>query len=78
MWGIRRQVSLLKANGHPDASDYPIGMMFDEARLVVDRQNREMATIGVVIQSATATTGMTAGKEAGNHFKRLIEDLNGD
>ncbi|WP_197163360.1 hypothetical protein [Novosphingobium aureum] len=52
--------------------------MKDEAELIVERQNRAYATIGMVVQSATATTGMTASKEAWDQFTGLIEGLNGD
>lgn len=66
------------ASGHPGALSYPIGRVFDEARLVVERRNGELATLGVIIQSATATTGMTAGKDAGTLFQNLIKRLTGD
>lgn len=65
-------------HGHPDAGDYPIAMVFDEASLVVDHLNRQQATLGVVIQAATATTGMAAGREANALFRKLVESLNGE
>lgn len=52
--------------------------MNDESRMVIERQNQQHVTLGVVIQSATATTGMTAGKQAQRAFSDLIETLNGD
>jgi len=57
---------------------YPIGQVFDEANLIVERRNGELATIGVIIQSATATTGMGANKKSVDHFKKLIKGLSGE
>lgn len=53
-------------------------MMWEEAELVVERQNANLATVGAIIQAATATTGMAAGKESAKHFKDLIDRLNGE
>lgn len=78
LWGIRRQVNLLLANGHLEAMHYPIGRVFDEASLLVERRNGELATLGVIIQSATATTGMGASKKAVEQFRDLINGLSGD
>lgn len=44
MWGVRRQVSLLLDHGHRYARFYPLGMVWDEARIVVDRMNQEDAS----------------------------------
>lgn len=30
--------------GHPEARDYPLGLLFEEAELVVERKNADMAT----------------------------------
>lgn len=68
----------MRANGHPDAIDYPIAMVWEEAELVVDRKNGELATIAVVIQRATSTTGMTAGKETAAEFNKFIKGLTGE
>lgn len=57
---------------------YPIGRVFDEAALVVERRNGELASLGVIVQHATATTGMTAGKKAVASFNKLIKGLSGD
>jgi hypothetical protein len=75
LWGVRRQANLLLANGHPDAWDYPLSRVFDEASLIVERRNGELATMAVIIQSATATTGMGASKKSADHFKKLIKTL---
>lgn len=55
---------------------YPIGMVFDESSFVVERQNRQLASAGIVIQSATMTTGMGGGKDAAKAFSKLIKTLN--
>jgi hypothetical protein len=71
-------VNLLLANGHPAASRYPIGQVFDEAKLVVERRNGELATLGLLVQAATATTSMGASKKTGEHFQDLIKGLSGE
>ena len=60
------------------AMSYPIGRVFDEARLVVDRKNGELATVAMIIHSATLATGMGASKKAGDHFQKLVKTLSGD
>lgn len=57
---------------------YPIGRVADEAALITRRENQLLVSLAVVVQSATGTTGMTAGKEASQNFKSLVEGLNGD
>lgn len=57
---------------------YPIGRVFDEANLIVERANGELATLALIIQGATATTGMGASKKTAEHFKKLIRSLSGD
>jgi len=68
----------LLANGHPDAADYVVAQVWDEAGEVVDRKNGEYVTIAMVIQQATSTTGMTASKEAHEGFKKFIKGLTGE
>lgn len=68
-------MSLLLANGHPLADQYHIGRVFDEAKLVVDRRNGELATLGVVIQAAGMTTSMGATKKSAANFQKLIKTL---
>lgn len=71
-------MNLLLSSGHPNADNYPIGRVFDETRLLVDRRNGEMATLGVLIQAATMTTGMGANRKSIDHFKKIIKGLSGD
>jgi len=75
---MMRQVSLLLANGHPDAADYPLPRVFDEAEFVVERKNGEFATMAIVIQQATSTTGMNATPKVFAAFKKFIKGLTGD
>lgn len=65
-------MSLCLASGHPDAWHYPIGMLFDEARLVVVRQNALQASEATLFQAAASSLFSSKG---GQHFKRLVEDL---
>lgn len=53
-------------------------MLWDEQHLVVQRTNAAMATLGVVVQAATMTTGMGASKEAAAHFTKLLNMLGGE
>lgn len=53
-------------------------MLGDEAKLLVDQINGTLATLGVIIQSATMTTGMGSSREAQQHFKKLIRGLSGE
>jgi len=73
MWGIRRQISLLLAEGHPEAPHYPIGMVWDEARLVVERHNGAHATQAVLVQLAVASV---LSKDGAKEFKKTISRLN--
>lgn len=68
-------MSLLLANGHPDALDYPLGMVSDEAELIVERQNRNLATGAILMQAAV---GSTQYKEMGEVFRQLIAELSGE
>lgn len=74
MWGVRRQISLLMAEGHPDARHYPIGMVWDEASLVVSRINRAHATDALLIQLAV---GAVLSKKGAQEFSKQIKRLNG-
>lgn len=73
MWGIRRQVSLLLAEGHPYAQHYPIGMVWDESRLAVARINGFHATQAILVQLAISSA---LSKEGAKEFKKSIQRLN--
>jgi len=72
LWGLRRKRSLLVANGHPHAGLYPLGMLNDEAGLVIERQNNLLASEAVLLQAAASTL---FAEEAGQHFNELIERM---
>lgn len=57
---------------------YPIGRVYDEANLITERRNSELVSLAVIVQAATGTTGMTAGKEAVDHFRKVVDALQGD
>lgn len=63
MWGVREKVSLLLDHGHRDAWDYPLGLVVQEADLVVARISQQAALYGHIIQSAVsaAPNGLISG-----------------
>lgn len=65
-------MSLLLANGHPEADDYPLGYLGDEAKLIADRLNGQIVTEAVLLQAAAASI---MSKEGGKLFTKLIENL---
>lgn len=68
-------MSLLLANGHPDAGLYPIGRVHDEAELVSQRISQQMASESVLIQLAVSSVlSEDAGKLFGQEIKRLSEE----
>ena len=75
MWGLRRQVSLLLDHGHPGARQYPVGMVWDEAMLVVERMNREAASNTALLQMAA---GSLLSKDAGRQLKKTLKELLGN
>ncbi len=40
------------ANGHPEARRYPVGMLWDESRIVVERVNGVLATQAILLRQA--------------------------
>lgn len=72
MIGIRKQVSLLMANGHPDARHYPIGLVWTEAEMVTNRINNDMATTALLNQMAVSSL---FSKEGGEQFTKIIKEL---
>jgi len=65
-------------HGHPEVYAYPISRIWEEAELVVERQNRNLVSLAVIIQKATGTTGMTASKESVKDFNDFIKKMNGE
>jgi len=72
MWAFRRKISLLLEHGHPEARDYPAGMVTDEVELIVDRINQSTVTNTVLMQLAV---GSILSKEAGAALSKVIKGL---
>lgn len=73
MWGLRRQVSLLRSQGHPDADEYPVARVWEETRLAVQRQNQMLTTGVALFQMAV---GSLFDKDSAKQLKETIEGLN--
>ncbi len=77
---MRGQVSHLVEAGHADAPDYPIAMLFEEVELVVERENRRLATEASLMKAAIDTGIAAFGKNVGKvnqSFRDLLNRLNG-
>jgi len=72
MWDQRRHVNLLYDHGHPEARQYPFGMLWDEALLVTERLNNMAATQAVLVQQAVSSV---LSEKAQKSFKKAIKDL---
>lgn len=53
-------------------------MVADEAFIVGERVKGMLATQAVLVQAATATTGMAASEGTHKHFQKLIKEMTGD
>lgn len=69
---MRRQVSLLLDHGHAHAQFYPLRRVWEEAQLVVDRENNLEALRAKLNNSAVSAV---IDKKASNRFERLIKDM---
>lgn len=72
MWGLRKQVSLLLDHGHLQARQYPIRMVWEEARIVVERINQEEASRTTLLHAAAAAV---MSKKGGQALKKLLKEL---
>lgn len=75
-------MSLLLAEGHPDAGLYPVGMLQDEAEIVIERANMAQAGTAIMHQMAASTiptAGMskTSLTKAHKGFQKMISTLMG-
>lgn len=68
-------MSLLLANGHVHAQNYPIGMVVEEASYVVERQDRAEASHALLLQLAVSSL---FSKKGGTAFRKQIKQLSGD
>ena len=73
MEGVRRQVSLLLAYGHPNANFYPLTKVFAEAKFVNDRINAQIATTVSLMQLTLSTIPNESVKPA--HTKKAAKNL---
>lgn len=60
------------ANGHPRAREYPIGMVWGEARIVIARINTEHAMRAVLLRAAISAT---ESKDGARDFDAMIKEL---
>lgn len=65
-------MSLLLSEGHADARRYPLWMLWDETRIVRERNNAVMVTNAVLLQMAA---GSLFSKDAGKAFEKLVKRL---
>jgi len=74
MWALRGSVSLLLDHGHPLARLYPLGMMMDEASIVIRRINNGQVTQATLLQGAVSgVLSKKANKEFQKQISRLLE-----
>lgn len=82
MWGLRGQLSLLLAHGHPRANEYPVGLLWEESQLVVERVNRQQVTEAVILHqimmTAVSAFGKDGGRRANKNFEKMIKELGGN
>ncbi len=72
MWGLRKSVSLLLDHGHPEAQSYPIGMLWDESLLVIERLNRIEVSRVMLFQAAVSAF---FSKDAANELQKLVSKM---
>lgn len=63
---------MLLDHGHPDAWEYTLGQLADEAALIVQRINGQAVTDALLLQNAAASV---LSKEGAKQFKKLIKQL---
>lgn len=65
-------MSLLLSQGHPDAAEYPVHRVWEEAHLVTSRLDQATATETLLLQMAVSSL---FSKEAGREFQKIIKRL---
>lgn len=73
--GLRASVSLLYANGHPEARHYPVPTLWMETKIVRKRLNNDFATSATLLQMAVAGVLST---DANTAFEKKIKELTGN
>lgn len=66
-------MSLLLDHGHPEARRYPLGMLSDEAALVVERLNGQEVTRATLLRLSISAV---LSKEGGRAFDKEISKMN--
>lgn len=59
-------------HGHPDARLYPLGMVWEETTIVVDRINNEAASNTALLQIAGSAV---MGKQGMQLLKKVLKEL---
>ncbi|QZI85632.1 tape measure chaperone [Stenotrophomonas phage Suzuki] len=70
--GIRAAVSFLISEGHPNASEYPLGVLIVETEIARERVNNRLKTEALLIQGAIGSALTKKGAQA---FKEQISEL---
>lgn len=65
-------MNLLVANGHVSAFDYPIGRVFDESAIIVEREQGRIATD---VSLRQLMLGALFSKKGRTEFKKRLEAL---
>jgi hypothetical protein len=65
-------VSLLLDHGHQYARHYPIGMVWEEAQIVVQRINQELASSTALLQIAGSAVMSKPGAKA---LQKVLKEL---
>lgn len=59
-------------HGHPRAREYPIGMVWEEARIVMRRLEHDYATRALLMRAAVSAS---FNKDAARNFDEMIEGM---
>lgn len=69
---MRKQVSLLIEHGHLYAAQYPLGKVWDEVAIVVERTNQQEASRTALMHAAAAGVMSKKGLQA---LQKLLKEL---
>lgn len=72
---VRESVSLLLANGHANAQQYPLNRIFMEADIVRRRLRHQHAEASVLMNLAV---GALLGDQGHQNFQKQIREMTGD
>ncbi|ESQ85388.1 hypothetical protein AEAC466_04265 [Asticcacaulis sp. AC466] len=65
------------ANGHTDAQFYPLCRVWEEAAIVVERENSRIKTDAILTNQAVSTAIATAfgNNRAQKNFQKLLDEM---